>query len=182
MGTWAADRQAKLQELFLAPARRAQQKRFLLAGSLYPDEHSWPENVRRFEHLAPALHPAFYSSCRLTLNITRGQMAQSGYCPSGRFFEAAACGTPILSDEWEGLDGFFTPGEEIAIVHSAADVLLQLERQDAELGAMATRARERTLDEHTGERRAGQLLAYLHAASRRTPRSGSSESYSVEAA
>jgi spore maturation protein CgeB len=180
MGTHAADRQAKLEELFLAPARRAREKAFLLAGSLYPDERSWPTNVRRFEHVAPGLHPAFYSSCRMTLNITRCKMAQSGYCPSPRFFEASACGTPIMTDWWEGLDQFFTPGDDIAVVFHAADVITQLGAPEKELRAMAARARERTLDEHTGERRAAKLLEYLEAAFRRAPRSR--QSYSVEAA
>jgi spore maturation protein CgeB len=186
MGTYAADRQSKLEKLFLEPARRARERVFLLAGALYPDEHSWPSNVRRFEHLAPGLHPAFYSSCRLTLNITRGKMAQSGYCPSGRFFEASACGTPILSDWWEGLEHFFAPGAEIAIASSGADVMTYLGAPDQELQAMADRARERTLDEHTGERRADELLIHLDAAFRRaqsySPKSCSPRSHSVEAA
>lgn len=181
MGTYAADRQSKLKELFLEPARRTPERAFLLAGSMYPDELHWPVNVRRFEHLAPELHPAFYSSCRATLNITRGQMAQSGYCPSGRFFEASACGTPILSDWWEGLDQFFTPGEQIAIVNNAADVMTYLESSDENLRAMAVRARERTLDEHTGERRAQQLLEYFDLA-RCSPAASYSPAHSTEAA
>jgi spore maturation protein CgeB len=182
MGTYAADRQSKLEELFLEPARRKPRKAFLLAGSLYPHERSWPANVLRFEHLAPGLHPAFYSSCRSTLNITRGKMAQSGYCPSGRFFEASACGTPIVSDSWPGLDQFFTPGDEIAIVNNTADVIAHLERGDEELRAMAARARERTLDEHSGDRRARQLLEYLDVALRQAPRSIAPRSHAMEAA
>ena len=49
----------------------------------------------------------------MTLNVTRAAMARMGFCPSGRLFEAAACGTPILSDAWDGLEQFFIPGEEI---------------------------------------------------------------------
>lgn len=161
MGTYAADRQDKLDELFLQPARRFPNQNFVLAGSMYPAGWGWPENVRRFEHLAPHLHPAFYSSCRFTLNITRGQMARCGHAPSGRFFEAAACGTPILSDWWEGLDHFFAPRDEVGIVRTAKEVIDYLERPDEELRAMAMRARQRTLQEHTGEHRARELLEYL---------------------
>jgi spore maturation protein CgeB len=175
MGTYAADRQAKLDELFLQPACRFPTKEFVLAGSMYPEHYCWPGNVRCFEHLAPGLHPAFYSSCRLTLNITRGQMAHYGYAPSGRFFEAAACGTPILSDWWEGLDQFFIPGEEVAIVSQAEDVVNHLQRDDDDLREMAAQARERTLQEHTGERRARQLLDYLEPAARSRTRSRSME-------
>jgi spore maturation protein CgeB len=149
--------------LFLQPARQLPGERFLLAGSLYPREWSWPANVARFDHVAPADHPALYSSSRATLNITRDGMARTGYCPSGRFFEAAACGTPILSDWWQGLDEFFS-SEEIAVVHDENDVLAALSRDDAELARMAARARQRTLEEHSGERRARQLITYLEEA------------------
>ena len=115
MGTYAADRQDKLDRLFLECARRRPELPFLLAGTLYPWHWQWPANVKRFDHVSPAEHPALYSSSRLTLNLTRAEMAACGYCPSGRFFEAAACGTPIVSDWFEGLDTFFRPGEEILI-------------------------------------------------------------------
>jgi spore maturation protein CgeB len=130
----------------------------VLAGSLYPQDWSWPANVARFDHVAPADHPALYSSSRATLNITREGMARAGYCPSGRFFEAAACGTPILSDWWEGLNEFFD-SNEIAVVRSAEEVLAALQMAGAELEHMAARARQRTLDEHSGDRRARQLLS-----------------------
>lgn len=170
MGTYSPDRQHKLDALFLAPARRRPEVRFALAGALYPWdwEGRWPKNIRRFDHVAPAEHPAFYSSSRLTLNITRETMAQHGYCPSGRLFEAAACGAPVLSDEWAGLETFFRAGEEIFVVRSEADALAAMEMEDERLVAVARRARERTLDEHSGGRRAEELLAYLGEA-RATP-------------
>jgi spore maturation protein CgeB len=161
MGTFAADRQQKLEALFLEPARRRAQDAFILAGSQYPWQCEWPENVRRFEHVAPHEHPALYSSSRLTLNLTRDGMARTGYCPSGRFFEAAACGSPIVSDWFEGLGSFFSPEEEIFVAANNDAVLEALSASDATLSRMAARARQRTLDEHTGERRAGQLLQFL---------------------
>ena len=140
------------------------QKSFVLAGALYPWQWTWPHNVRRHEHVAPADHPALYSSSRATLNITRDGMARSGYCPSGRFFEAAACGTPIISDWFEGLDTFFTPDEEIFIVRETDDALEALSAGNAELHRTAQQARQRTLDEHTGEVRARQLLDFCEEA------------------
>lgn len=163
MGTHSADRQHKLEQLFLEPARQLPKQRFLLAGSLYPRDWSWPANVTRFDHVAPADHPALYSSSRATLNITRDGMARAGHCPSGRFFEAAACCTPILSDWWEGLNEFFGP-QEIVVVGSQNDVIAALSRDRGELARMARRARERTLEEHSGERRARQLISYLEEA------------------
>jgi spore maturation protein CgeB len=164
MGTYSADRQARLDELLLEPSRRHPEKQFLLAGSLYPWNWQWPENVRRREHVAPADHSRFYSSSRITLNITRGEMAANGWCPSGRFFEAAACGTPLITDTWEGLNSFFDLRSELRVVASAEDVQDALSTPDAELQSMACQARQRTLDEHTGLVRARQLLQYLEEA------------------
>jgi spore maturation protein CgeB len=177
MGTYSADRQSKVDELLLEPSRRHPEKTFLLAGSLYPWNWQWPENVRRLEHIAPADHSRFYSSSRLTLNITRGEMAANGWCPSGRFFEAAACGTPLITDPWEGLDSFFNLGSELRVVRHATDVEDVLRLPDEELQAMAARAQQRTLDEHTGAVRARQLVGYIEEA-----RTGSAASMQKEVA
>jgi len=161
MGTYAADRQEKLDALFLEPVQRLSHDQFVLAGSLYPRQWRWPANVRRFEHIAPADHPALYSSSRATLNITRGGMARTGYCPSGRLFEAAACGTPIVSDYFEGLEKFFTPGKEIMLASNAQEVVAALTQPVGAVAQIAEAARARALREHTGENRAEQLLGYL---------------------
>jgi spore maturation protein CgeB len=160
MGTYAADRQQKFETLFLDPARQRAQDTFLLAGSQYP-QGRWPANVRHFEHVSPHDHPALYSGSQFTLNITRATMARDGYCPSGRLFEAAACGTPIISDWFQGLDDFFAIGDEISVAQSASDVLDCFEMSDDQREQIATRARERTLSQHTGEDRARQLIHYL---------------------
>ncbi len=164
MGTYAPDRQEKLDALFLEPSRRKKDLRFLLAGSLYPWNWQWGENVTKLEHVAPSEHPALYSSSRCTLNITRADMASSGYCPSGRFFEAAACATPIISDWFDGLDYFFTPGEEIVVAQSADDVLQAIDSDEQTLRKMAGRARDRTLEEHSGACRARQFLSFCEQA------------------
>ncbi|MBV9145231.1 MAG: glycosyltransferase [Acidobacteria bacterium] len=164
MGTYASDRQAKVETLFLEPARHLPATTFVLAGSMYPRDWQWPANVRRFEHVGVADHSALYSSSRLTLNVTRTEMTPWGYCPSGRFFEAAACGTPIVTDWFEGLDHFFDCSRDLVVANSSEDVIAALMRPDAELAEMALRARERTLDEHTGDRRARELIAALESA------------------
>ncbi|MGH9524226.1 MAG: CgeB family protein [Terriglobales bacterium] len=165
MGTYAADRHAKVEQLFLEPARRRPDDRFLLAGSLYPAHSAWPPNLQLMEHVAPGDHPALYSSSRLTLNVTRVGMARFGYCPSGRFFEAAACGTPLVTDWWDGLHTFFAD-DELFVAHNSDHVLDALSASDEELARVAARARQRTLDEHTGNTRATQLLEYLQEARR----------------
>ncbi len=107
MGTYSDDRQPALDELLLQPARDWTGGRFVVAGPQYPKSVRWPRNVKRYLHLSPAKHRAFYNAQKFTLNITRADMVEAGYSPSVRLFEAAACGTPIISDDWEGLDAFF---------------------------------------------------------------------------
>jgi spore maturation protein CgeB len=157
LGTYAADRQQALEKLFLEPARLLPDQTFQLAGAQYPDVFSSLRNISFVPHLPPQLHPAFFSSSRATLNITRAVMADYGFCPSGRLFEAAACGAPILSDGWDGLETFFRPGEEILRVDSPEDVIEALELPDSELRRIAEAARERTLANHTAERRVMEM-------------------------
>ncbi len=163
LGTYAEDRQAALEALFVEPARRRPADRFVIGGAQYPAQFPWTANTWFVRHLPPARHPAFYCSSRLTLNVTRAAMAQMGHCPSGRLFEAAACATPILTDRWDGLEQFFTPGEEILVARDTAEALAALDTSDAELAALARRARERTLAEHTAQRRARQMVAAFEA-------------------
>jgi spore maturation protein CgeB len=162
LGTYAADRQAALERLFIGPARLMPEKRFLIGGSKYPQDFSWTGNLYFVQHVPPPAHPAFYCSSLMTLNVTRRAMAEMGYCPSGRLFEAAACGTPILSDEWEGLEQFFTPGEEIIIARKTGDTLDALSLSREELARIAHRARERAHDEHTAARRAAELETIIN--------------------
>ena len=172
LGTYAADRQAALSELFLGPARQLPAQRFLIGGAQYPQDFPWAPNVFFSRHTPPSEHPAFFSSSRATLNITRRAMAEYGFCPSGRLFEAAACGAPVISDTWTGLHTFFRPGEELLLAHTAADVLDALSLSDAELRRIAEAARTRTLDHHTAAARVLELERLcsetLHAARRST--------------
>jgi len=158
LGTYSDDRQPALERLLIEPARRDTRAAFAVAGPQYPDEIAWPENVERIEHVAPGDHPVFYASQRFTLNVTRAEMRAAGWSPSVRLFEAAACGVPVISDRWDGLEEIFTPGEEILVADSADDVLRYLTEtgEDRRL-ALAERARARVLAEHTAARRCEQL-------------------------
>lgn len=162
MGTFAYDRQPKLEQLFCEPARRLSHRKFILAGPQYPASLSWPANVERITHLEPKYHASFYSSSRLTLNLTRADMARAGYSPSVRLFEAAACGAAIVSDWWDGLDSFFAPGKEILIAHSSADVTACLQDMDEDaIRRLGSAAQQRVLAEHTAELRARQFEDYV---------------------
>jgi spore maturation protein CgeB len=169
LGTYAADRQAALEALFVEPARRRPERRFLIGGAQYPDDFPWTKNIFFVRHLPPPEHPAFFASSRLTLNVTRQAMAQMGWCPSGRLFEAAACGCPILSDAWEGLDAFFTPDSEILVARTTEDAVAALDRTDAALRRIADAARARVLAEHTSERRAATFEAAIESARSTAP-------------
>lgn len=164
LGTYAADRQAALEALFVEPARQRGAKRFLLGGALYPADFPWTDNIHFVRHLPPVDHPALFSSCPLTLNVTRAAMAAMGWCPSGRLFEAAACGAAVLSDRWEGLDAFYEPGREILLADDTGDALAALDRDEAELRRIGRAARERTLDEHSSAHRAREMVAALETA------------------
>jgi spore maturation protein CgeB len=89
-------------------------------------------------------------------------MIVAGYSPSVRLFEAASCGTPIISDLWDGLERFFEPGSEILVARTQADLLGYLqEMPDAERLELGRRARARVLEAHTAAHRAVELEGYL---------------------
>lgn len=167
LGTYAADRQPALESLFVEPARRRPAQRFVLGGSGYPPDFPWAGNIWFVRHVAPPEHPPFYSSSRLTLNVTRRDMAAMGYCPSGRLFEAAACATPVLSDAWAGIEQFFTPGEEILLAGSPEEATAALDLPTGELARIGRAARERALAEHTSDCRAARMLALLEGSASR---------------
>jgi spore maturation protein CgeB len=121
----------------------------------------WSANVEHFAHLAPGDHPALYASSAWTLNVTRGAMARMGFCPSGRLFEAAACGAAIVSDDWNGLDTFFTPGSELIVARRTEDVMAALSLSDAARRACGEAARDRVMREHTSRERAAELERLL---------------------
>lgn len=165
MGTYAADRQPKIQEFFCRPAEMLPARKFIVAGPQYPKELRWPGNVRRITHLNPRWHSRFYSSSRMTLNVTRRDMVLAGYSPSVRLFEAAASGACLVSDNWPGLDTFFRPQQEILLPTCGEDVARYVTDCDSEeLRAIGRRAQQRVLGEHTNQRRAQQFEACIEQA------------------
>jgi spore maturation protein CgeB len=158
IGTFSEDRQPLLERLLIEPARHMPDSRFVVAGAQYPETIRWPSNVERIEHLPPGSHSEFYCSQRYTLNLTRSDMAAAGFSPSVRLFEASACGAPVISDRWPGIDTFLMPGREILLAQSASDVLHILrEFPDSERSRIAAAARKRVLRDHTAHHRAIEL-------------------------
>ena len=161
MGTYSDDRQSTVQCLLLEPARRTPARRFVVAGPQYPDSIEWPSNVERIDHLAPDGHRAFYNRSGFALNVTRREMTARGYSPSVRLFEAAACGVPIISDPWPGIEEVLEPEREILLAAGSDDVLRYLQLPESMRISIGERARARILAEHTAGHRASQLERYV---------------------
>ncbi|SFR78715.1 CgeB family protein [Sphingomonas jatrophae] len=158
LGTYSPDRQPTLERLLVEPARARPDLRFVVAGPQYPADIDWPANVDRIEHCPPADHAAFYSASRFTLNVTRADMIAAGWSPSVRLFEAGACGTPIISDLWDGIETLFRPDREIILAPGGEQVLSAL---SSDADAMGEAARTRVLEAHTAAHRAAELEAHL---------------------
>lgn len=163
LGTYSPDRQPALEQLLLEPAAVVTNKKFVVAGPGYPDSVAWPANVQRIDHLGSDQHLSFYNRQHLTLNITRKAMKELGHSPSVRLFEAAACGVPVISDYWDGLDELFEFGKEIFVADDAAEVIDLLKTATPETCLqMGEAARKRILANHTATHRAEELLAYFN--------------------
>jgi spore maturation protein CgeB len=161
LGTYSDDRKDAVERLLIEPARRWPEGRFAVAGAQYPRDIAFTANTMRAEHIPPGEHRAFYNAQRFTLNVTRKDMIAAGYSPSVRLFEAAACGVPVISDNWPGLSDFFEPGKEILLAETPEDVLGMLrDLPDAERVRIGERARARTLAAHTAGHRAEALERY----------------------
>lgn len=163
LGTYSPDRQPMLERLLLDPARARPDLRFAVAGPQYPAAIDWPANVDRIEHLPPADHPIFYNSSRYTLNVTRADMVAAGWSPSVRLFEAAATGTPIISDAWPGIGTLLEPDREILLAERSDRVVRILDQDHREVGRAG---RERILLSHTAGHRASELERHIAEAAR----------------
>lgn len=165
LGTYSADRQPGLEKLLIEPAKQWKRGRFAVVGALFPEDIEWPKNVHRNDHLPPKEHRGFYNRQRFTLNITRADMIGAGYSPSVRLFEAAACGVPVISDYWSGLEDLFAIGSEILISRSTAETLRYLTGVPEEKRiAIGRKARAVVLRQHTYQHRADELAAAAYEA------------------
>jgi spore maturation protein CgeB len=164
LGTYAEDRQPTLRRLLIEPALRLPHRRFVVAGPQYPASIDWPDNVERIDHLPPSEHVQFYCRQRFTLNVTRADMIRTGWSPSVRLFEAAACGTPIVSDRWDGLDDLLPIDDAVLVADRADDVVRVLSGiGDAARDRIGRRARDIVLMNHSGAARGLKLEHYIRA-------------------
>jgi spore maturation protein CgeB len=166
LGNRLPDREARVERFLFAPARRCPERRFLLGGSGW-DPGAVPANVRCLGHVRTADHNAFNATPRIVLNIARDSMAETGFSPATRVFEAAGAGACLLTDHWEGIELFLEPGEEVLVARDGQDVVDCLQGLPPDrLKAIGQRARARILSEHTYAHRARQLDALLRARAR----------------
>lgn len=162
LGTYSTDRQPTVEELLNKPAAEFPEKEFVVAGPQYPTDFPWSENVERIDHLPPARHREFYNSQCFTLNVTREDMIKAGYSPSVRLFEAAACGVPIISDYWDGIESIFKPEKEILIARTSSEVSRFFRNiSEEERKQIGERARQKILQSHTAKARALELVEYV---------------------
>lgn len=162
LGNRLPDREARVREFFLKPASMLRQQTFLMGGSGWDSNVALTPNINYVGHVYTRDHNAFNCSTRAVLNINRDSMAQVGYSPPTRVFEAAGAGACLICDAWQGLEQFLEPGKEVLRVANGdevAAVLPQLSAQQAR--RIGERARRRLLNEHTYQHRAQQVKALL---------------------
>lgn len=160
-GDLSEDKLPALDELLLEPARHWPGGHFVVAGGGFSRIPDWPRNAKRCAHPVMGRERAFYNAQRFTLNVTGAEMIDAGFSPSLRLFEAAACGTPIISDYWESLESFFEADEEILFARSAEEALDYLRHiGEEERVRIGGNARRKILEEHSAERRAFELETY----------------------
>ncbi len=166
------DREARVEAFFLSPASRLPGRRFLIGGSGWEDK-AMSANVTRVGHVGTADHNAFNTSPLAVLNVARDSMAEVGFSPATRVFEAAGAAACLITDAWEGIEQFLAPDAEVLVARDGQDVvdhLAALTPQRAR--AIGAAARRRVLAGHTYALRGAEvdaLLKTLAAARRATP-------------
>ncbi len=161
IGPFSEDREPSLKEHMFDVAVRLKDHQFGITGIGYTGGNNWPRNIQYIDYLAPDGHRNFYSGYKYALHVTRRNLVTSGYSPGIRLFEAAACGVPIISDYWEGMEEFFEPGKEILLSESTGDTInIILTTPDEVLKEITDRALKKVTQQHSSSRRAIELLSY----------------------
>ena len=156
LGNRLPDREARVEEFFLRPAAAMPGKRFTLGGSGWADK-AVTGNVERIGHVATREHNAFNCTPLALMNINRSSMAEVGFSPPTRVFEAAGAGACLVTDAWIGVELFLKPGEEILVARDGQDVAELLAALTPErASAIGQAALARVLSEHTYDRRAAE--------------------------
>lgn len=157
LGNRLPDRDLRVREFLVRPAELAPERRFLLGGAGW-DEVGLPANVQVVGHVPTGEHNAFNSSPLAVLNVNRDSMAERGFSPPTRIFEAAAAGACLITDAWAGIELFLEPDSEVLVARDGRDVQERLAAlTPARARAVGELAAARMLAEHTYARRAQQV-------------------------
>lgn len=163
IGNRLPDRERRVEDFFFRAAALAPEMKFLLGGEGWAGK-SMPSNVRWIGHVGTGDHNRVNCSARMVLNINRESMAQVGFSPPTRVFEAAGAGACLITDAWSGIEQFFEPGCEILVAHSAEEIVHWLRTTDsASAAAIGHAMRQRALRDHTYALRASQVHQILQA-------------------
>lgn len=162
LGNRLPDRELRVREFFLNPARQLPDRQFILGGSGWGEHIELTPNVRYVGHVYTRDHNAFNCSPRMVININRDSMAKTGFSPPTRVFEAAGAAACLICDVWDGIEAFLDPGREVLCVQSGEDVASLVASIDAATAArIGEAARRRILSQHTYAHRAALLYGLL---------------------
>ena len=164
VGNRLPDREARVEQFFLAAAEKAPAFQFLLGGEGW-GSRTLPKNVRWIGHVGTDSHNTINCSARMVLNINRESMARTGFSPPTRVFEAAGAGACLITDAWKGVEQFFEPSREILVAHGADEIVSYLrEISPADAHRIGSAMRTRALRDHVYESRAKLVDNILRAA------------------
>ncbi|MBV9843187.1 MAG: glycosyltransferase [Sphingomonadaceae bacterium] len=157
LGNRLPDREARVEEFFLKPAAALPERQFLIGGNGW-ESKAMPANVRHRGHVYTAEHNAFNCTPKAVLNVARDSMANVGFSPATRVFEAAGAAACLITDAWDGIELFLTPGDEVLIARDGQDVAEHLATLTPERAQRIGRAaRARVLAEHSYDLRGDQV-------------------------
>jgi spore maturation protein CgeB len=162
LGGYRPNRQRLFERLLLRPAERLTERTFLVAGDGYPPDIVWPRNIERLGGLPIQQQRSFHRRQRFILHLSPAEEKEGGWSLPRPLLEAAASGTPVISDCWPGIEEFFTPGHELLLATTGDDITRILRgMSDADARAIGDAARLRVLAHHTTTSRAAELERLL---------------------
>ena len=161
LGNRLPDREARVEEFFFSPARQLTERTFLIGGAGW-EPWQLPPNTRHIGHVSTRDHNAFNATPLAVLNVARDSMADIGYSPATRVFEAAGAGACLITDAWEGIELFLKPGEEVLVARDGNEVARHVASLTPERARqIGEQARQRILTSHTYDQRAELVLPLL---------------------
>ena len=161
LGNRLPDREARVEQFFLEPAAALPDRQFLIGGNGW-DSKPIPTNVRHLGHVFTHEHNAFNCTPLAVLNVARDSMANIGFSPATRVFEAAGAAACLITDAWEGIELFLQPGEEVLVARDGKDVAEHVRSLTPERArSIGQAALRRVLAEHTYAHRGAEVDALL---------------------